>query len=737
MADDPKDYQPASQLARIRRRYYVHSMLNGVSFRLLAGNIITLYALNLGADNTLVGVLSSFVHVSMLFLLVGRPLVNRLGAVRVQSVFWFARYLMMTPILLTMLPGVAARQDVSFLLLSISVLGFHASRGIALAGQQTILGSVVGEKGRGAVLSRIQSLNTTVSTIAWLLVGFALSRDPSRLVYGGTFLVGILVGFASAAVLSTLQEPVGGGPDAASSFMKSMRDGFSNPRFRRLMGLLFTKNVFLGMTGVFLIVQFRSVYGHPDSSIVYITLIGSMGVIAMAAATGLLMDRVGARPLYFAFAAITAASIVPIVVGPATGPPLIIWLIQSVVFFLYNVGANGMMNCSQDYFFAAIDSSERLNLGIVYHIAAGLGGFLGAVSGGLALDAVLSHAGLGEAGGFRVYFGLLVVALVGVSMLVMRLPDIGAYSILNTISILFSPRDLRAIRILSRLDRSRSVDDERRMIRALGRSPSKVAVDDLLSKLKSPSFAVRSEALTALRLHPADHEVAKALSHEVSEHHFTTAHLAAETIGIKRIREAAPALRAALGSDDFMLCGKAMVALSELDDRSSMPMIRELFVSSLNPRVIIHGARAFAVFKDPETVELLINKLEPRIAPFIRDEIILATAEVVGIAPDFYPVYVQFVDRHLAGTAELLDFTTASHPDLRALVLETTGDPSVFTATARRVYGGCPARLSGIDLSAIVLSALENDTILGLVRFRFLVAAIAVFLLGTRPERQV
>ncbi len=737
MTDDPQDYQSSSQLARIRRRYYVHSMLNGVSFRLLAGHIITLYALNLGADNTLVGVLSSFVHIAMLFLLVGRPLVNRLGAVRVQSVFWFTRYLMMLPILLTMIPSVAANQDLAFLLLSVSVFGFHASRGIAIAGQQTILGSVVGEKGRGAVLSRIQSLNTTVSTVAWLLVGFALSRDPSRLVYGGTFLVGILVGFASAAVLSTLQEPVTGKTDGSSSFMQSVRGGFSDARFRRLMGLLFTKNVFLGMTGAFLIVQFRSVYGHPDSSIVYITLIGSMGVIAMAAATGLLMDRVGARPLYFTFAAITAASIVPIVVGPGTGPSLIIWLIPSVVFFLYNVGANGMMNCSQDYFFAAIDSDERLNLGIVYHITAGLGGFIGAVSGGLALDAVLIHAGLGETGGFRLYFGLLVLALVGVSMLVMRLPDIGAYSILNTISILFSPRDLRAIRILSRLDRSRNVDDERKMIRALGRSPSKVAVDDLLTKLRSPSFAVRSEALTALRLHPADHTVAKALSHEVREHHFTTAHIAAETIGIKRIREAAPALRDALDSDDFMLCGKAMVALSALDDRSSLPKICELFVASLNPRVIIHGARAFAVFRDPETVRLLINKLEPRIAPFIRDEIILSTAEIVGIGPRFYPVYVQFIDRHLAGTAELLDCTTASHPDLRSLVLETTGEPSVFSATARRVYGKRPLTLSDVDLSAMVLAALKNDTILGLVRFRFLVAAIAVFLIGTQPERQV
>ncbi len=726
MADGTADYQSSAQLARIRRRYYAHSVLNGVSFRLLAGNIITLYALNLGADNTFVGILSSFIHISMLFLLIGRPLVNRYGAVRIQSIFWFTRYVVMLPILLTVFPGIAANRDLTFALLAVCVLGFHSSKGIALAGQQTILGSVVGEKGRGAVLSRIQSLNTTVSTIAWLLVGFALSRDPSRAVYGATFFVGILAGVFSSVALASIPEPSANTKDTAEPFLPSVKAGFANDGFRRLMAVLFTKNAVLGMTGAFLIVQFKVVYGHPDADIVYITLIGSMGVIAMAAAAGLLMDRVGARPLYFAFATIAAVSIVPTVLGPAEGPSLVLWLIPSVVFFLYNVGATGMMNCSQDYLFAVISPEERLNLGIVYHIVAGIAGFLGSVGGGLALDAILTRTALTDAAGFRLYFGVLFFALVGVSLLVTRLPDIGAYSILNTISVLFSPRELRAVRILSRLGRSQSVDDEQRNIRALAKAPSRMAVDDLLSKLQSPSFAIRAEALTALRLHPADQRVAKALAKEVTEHHFTTAHIAAETIGIKRLRDAAPALRAALSSEDFMLCGKAMLALSELGDSRSLPRIKELFETSANPRVIIHGARAFATFGASETVGPLVRKLEPTIAPFVRDEIILAIADIIGIGAVFYPAYMAFVERHLAGTAELLDSTIAARPDIRRLVLECTGDPEIFRRTAQRVYTNTPPSVSGVDLPAIILEALSNDTILGLVRFRFLVAACAV-----------
>lgn len=728
MGDNTETYQSSSEIARIRNRYYVHSILNGVSFRLLAGNIITLYVLNLGADNTLVGLLSSFIHIAMLFLLVGRPLVNRYGAVRVQSVFWFLRYVMMIPVVLTVLPGISANRDLTFALIAIGVFGFHSAKGVALAGQQIILGSVVGEKGRGAVLSRIQTQNTTVSTIAWLLVGFALSRDPSRLVYAATFIIGIVAGFGSSAALSTLPEPTTNTAETRAPFLRSARAGFSNPQFRTLMGILFTKNIFLGMTGAFLIVQFKTVYGHSDASIVFITLIGSMGVIAMAAAAGLLMDRVGAKPLYFAFAAIAAVSVLPTVFGPVGASILLMWLIPSSVFFLYNVGANGMMNCSQDYFFAAIGPNERLNLGIVYNITAGVAGFIGSVGGGLILDAVVTRSGLVPATGFRVYFGMMFAALLGVSYLVTRLPDIGAYSIMNTISVLFSPRDLRSIRILRHLGKTRSVEDEQRIIRALGRTPSAMAIDDLLTKLKSPSFSVRSEALTALRLHPVNHVVAKALIHEVLEHHFTTAYMAAETIGAKRIHEAVPALRAALDSEDFMLCGKAMVALAELKDRESLGKIRELFATSINPRVIIHCARSFTVFKDTDSVSVLIEKLEPRIAPFVRDEIVLAVADILGIGSEFYPLYVLFTERHLAGTAELLDRVNGAPPDFRLIVQETTGEANIFASTARRVFSAHPITAPSIDLSGVIMSALENETILGLVRFRFLVAAIAVLL---------
>jgi hypothetical protein len=720
-------YLSSGELERARRSYYLHSILNGISFRLLAGSIITLYALRLGAGNTFVGLLSSFMYFSMVFLLVGRPLVARLGAVRVQATFWALRYIAMTPALLTVIPSVRANVPLTFSLLALAVFGFHTSKGIALAGQNTILGLVVGQKDRGAVLSRVQSMNTTFSIIAWLLVGVALGREGPLGVYAAIFAVGILFGLGSSWVLSHLPEPRDAEAGSAERLLTSLRRGLENEGFRRLTVVKFLKNLFLGMTGAFLIVQFKRVFLHPDSDVVYITLIGSLGVIAMAAVAGFLMDKVGAKPLFFTFSVMTALTLLPIVAGPVANRGFLPWLIPCIVFFFYNMGSMGMNNCSQDYFFATVRPEERLNLGVVFNITAGIAGFLGSVGGGVILDLMLSGSRLSEAAVFRIYFAIMFAALLVVSLFIFRMPDIGAYSILNTLSILFSPRNLRAIRLLRRLDRSRTVHEEQQTIRALAVSPSSVSVDDLLAKLKSPSFAIRSEALNALRNHPVDPRIREALVDEVRDHQFTTAYVAAEIAGGQGIAEAIPALREALGSDDFMVSGKAMISLAQLGDRESLPVIKKLFEDTTNPRLIIHGARAFAQFRDPDLIASLVAKLEPQIAPFVRDEIILAIAEIAGMGDWFFPLYSKFLERKLAGTVELRAQLAGAAPELGVLAQEVAGEPAVFAVTVKRVLHASPLFINGRNFTETFAAALRKENLLNLSRFRFLVASLYVW----------
>lgn len=724
-------YESSAALAAARRKYYIHSVLNGISFRLVAGNIVTLYALRLGAGNTYIGFLSSFLYFSFVFLLVGRRLVDRMGAVRVQSTFWGLRYLFMIPALITALPAVRANAPLAFGLLAVSVFGFHTSKGIAFAGQKPILGSVAGEKNRGAFLSKVQSLNTTFGTAAWLVLGLVLGREAPLSVYAGTFGLGIVIGVAGASVLSRLSEPVETGTATQVTLLSGLRDGLKNPGYRRLVSITLIRSVLLGMTGAFLIVQFKRVYMHTDSNVVYITLAGNLGIVGMAALAGLLLDKVGAKPLFFAFSLLTAAAIVLVVAGPVVTEGFVAWLIPCLVIFTYQMGATGMFNCGQDYFFAIVSPDERLNYGIYYQIAAGMGGFVGALGGGALLDAMLVAVPLSTVGVFRLYFGMILIVLAALSVYISRLPDIGAYSIRNTLSILFSPRDMRAVRLLQRLDQSQTEDEEQETIRALGGAPSVVSTNDLIGKLESPSFAVRAETLNTLSNHPVDEQLEAALVAEIADHHFTTAHIAAQIAGRQGVRAAVGALREALESDDFMLAGKAMIALAQLGDRESMPRITEIFTATTNPRLTIHGARAFAELGDESYSPVLLSKLAPRIAPFVRDEIILAVAQILRLDATFYQLYSLFVEHPMAAATELRARLTGGSDVVGRLALETTGDADVFAQSARAAMKAMAPRVPVGKLTSAVLSAfetaLEDETLRELGRFRFLLAAVLVF----------
>ena len=720
------NYASSVELNRARKRYYLHSILSGVSFRFLAGNIITLYALRLGAGNTYIGVISSFMYSSLVFIIVGRLLVRRMGAVRSYSTFWAIRYACMIPAALTAFPIVRENIALSFTLLAIGVFSFHTARGMALAGQKTILGSIAGEKDRGAFLSKIQSLNTSFSTIAWLLLGFALRGDAPLETYAASFAVGIIIGLGAAWALSGIPEPKETESGSRRSLIEGLKRGFAYKGFRRLVTINLFRTLLLGMTGAFLIVYFRKVFLHPDSDVVYITLFGSFGVVAMAAIAGLVMDKVGAKPLFFGFAALTSVTLVVIVVFPPATSGLMYWLLPCIVIFLYNAGAMGTINCSQDYFFATVSPNDRLDFGIIYSAASGIGGFIGSVGGGLLLDGLLASSGLQAGTVYRLYFAGGCIAFAALCAYITKLPDIGAYSIRNTISILFSPRDLRAIRLLRRLSKPLTADEEKKTIRALSVNPSPLSVDELVPKLDSPSYSVRSETLNAFRSHPPEQAMHKALIREVTDHEYTTAHLAAEIIGMHRIRDGIPALRTALDSPDFMLAGKSMVALARLKDEQSRQSIALRFSNTSNPRLILFGARAFAVYGKHEFVPTLIAKLEPHFAPFMRDEIILAIAEISGLGEWFYAVYSQFVERPIAGAAELAAQLASGRQIVGRLALEVTGDSHIFSDTARAILQDAAVPYSNPAISRMLLESLSHERLMSLSRYRFLIAALLI-----------
>jgi len=722
-----------SELGRVRTRFSQFAVLNVIAFTLLSGNIITLYVLRLGGGSFLVGLLASFMYTAYLAMLAGRQIAPRWGMTRLMGWFWVIRYLFMVPMLFAPLAFRWGLPQVAFGLTIFSVLGFNAARGIAMTAYNPILGEVAAERDRGAFLARNQAIQHTVSVGLGIAMALLLGWQSSVWVYNAFIVVGIGTGMWGARLIFGFPEPAQG-PGFGPNLWRGLGESFRQPTFRRFILLYFFTSLAIYMAVPFLVVYVKQVYGLPDDQVVYLTVVGSVGALLMALMSGFIIDRLGAKPLYFVFTAILTLTLVPIAVSPPIRSPVGVWAFAAGLFLFNNMGQFGILNASQTYFLAAIKPAERLNLGVIYFMTLGVAGGIGSLLGGAVLEWLGTLLPNAIPRAFQLYFALCAVGFAVLLVFITRLENLGAIPLGDALGVIFSFRDLRAISLLNRLSRTRSLRVEQDTLRALAEAPSSLSVEQVLARLRSPRFTVRAEALEALRSLPAEEALVQALLSEVKNHAFTTASLAAEILGQRRLTQAAAALRRSLQSRDFYLASTAMVALAQLGDRESLPAIREALRRAGNPRLLIHAASALEAFRDPEGVPLLLERLAKPSPPYVRDELLLALAGILGLGDWFYAVYTEFLEKgstgvsHLRDHAEKAERSTIPRPLLEELLVRfPQANKDYFGSLAAELLTGLVIPVGGTDLAPRLAEAIADPRLARLERFSFLTAAVIVW----------
>ena len=335
---------------------------------------------------------------------------------------------------------------------------------------------------------------------------------------------------------------------------------------------------------------------------------------------------------------------------------------------------------------------------------------------------------------FQLYFGSVATLSLIVLLFINSMENLGAYPIRNAMAAIFSPRDLRAISLTHRLRRVRNVDEEEQTLKAMGETQSGLSLKEILSELRSPRFTIRAQALQALADLPLDEAAIQALISEVKNHAFTTAYLAAEIMGKRGLSQGIPALRNSLDTQDFFLQGKAMVALARLQDKESYAKIRAKLRETTNSRVIIHGATALELVRDVEAIPLLLEKIGMKMQPYVRDELMLSMAGILGFGDWFYLRYVSFLESAASGIAMLGDFVTeAQNPTVPKELLKELltrlpqRDRSLYSGLAVELLQSIQIEVAESDVSTILSEAVLDTRLIKLERFLFLVTATIVW----------
>jgi HEAT repeat protein len=401
-----------------------------------------------------------------------------------------------------------------------------------------------------------------------------------------------------------------------------------------------------GVSRIFLVVYAREVFGQSDGMISLFTVFGGLGTLIVMLLVKFLVDQIGAKPILSVCTIIGLVSMVPVIFFPGSLSDnfTTVTLFLSFLFFMMNFGWLGADGIMQTYFIGLVPPEKVLDMGILFFFCYGIAGAGGSFLSGLLLDAVKIISG-SELIAFKVFYAVLIAVSVAALFLIRKLTPMGALPFKDALEVMFSYRDLKAISLLERLNKTSDSEEEEAILGALHDAPSNLAVKGLLARTKSPRLSVRMESIRAIDALPVlNEEAEKALMDDIVLNPYTSAYRSARALGNHGVFPAVPLLRELAVSSDYMLAGEAIISLAKLRDDAFRPEIERIVTETENPRLKMAGVEAIGIYGYPDSLPLLLGilrKADP--PPYFRDELALAIASILDIQNKFYPLLIRFL----------------------------------------------------------------------------------------------
>ena len=645
------------RLGKARDLYNIFNVFNSISWQFLAGNIITLLALRMGANSTYIGTLSALLYVAFFFLPLGKMLTSRFSMVKIYSFAWGCRAIGMVPVLFAPFLFAAGRQDAALFLTLLGAALFHVTRGVGMVANNPILSHLSEGPDRGSYMTQIQIINSAVAMFAGFVIALLLGRDPPLFLYAIIMAVGIGCGIVSGILVGRIPGPEKEEGVKNRKIAETIREAMAQPSLRRFIFILIMVALVSGVSRTFLVVYSREVFNQSDGMVSLYAVFGGLGYLIVGLLIKFLVDRIGAKPIFSVCVILGFLSMIPVLFFPASISDnfTTVTLFLTFMFFMLNFGWLGAEGIMQTYFMGLVPTEKMMDMGILYYFGFGIAGAGGSLLSGMLLDAASAIFGSAIIS-FRILYAILLVVTVATLFLMRKLVPLGALPFKGALEVIFSYRDLKAISLLDKLNKSGDSDREEEILGALHGTPSSLAISGLLTRVKSPRFSIRMESIRAIdALKTFDEDVERALMDDIVHNPYTTAYRSARALGNHKVFPAVPLLRELALSSDYMLAGEAIIALAKLEDNAFRPQVERIITETENPRLKMMGVEAFGIYRFPDSLALLLNILRrANPPPYLRDEVVLAMASILRVQHKFYPLLVRFLaDESLAPTLAL------------------------------------------------------------------------------------
>jgi MFS family permease len=404
--------------------------LNALSFEILAGQILILFAREVGASLADIGLLAALLPLASVIQLGIPPLMSRFGPRMLMLAGWSARTVVAAALFLVPIAASMGGQTAATRVLLLVMAGFYLCRALGMSSWLPILQEVVPPQDRGIYLSRQEWLRQVsivliaVLTAAYLLGAPGITRFLHILGLGVAAAAWSLYYLWRVPDVSTESEPVDRG------YLRRATAPLRDPVFARYLVFSVTLRMILAAYTPFLIVFLREGLHLPASGVIAVNTVSSLGAIATVGWWGRWSDRVGAKPaLAFSIAGVALGLLLWIFTGPIDG-----WLWTGIpaVALVLGIFTGGLTVAMSRFELGFIPFEGRAHYVAINVTVVGLSSGAATFAAGWMLQAlrgVSLEAGWLELDRYRIFFALSALLLVVPLVVRTRLPEARARSV--------------------------------------------------------------------------------------------------------------------------------------------------------------------------------------------------------------------------------------------------------------------------------------------------------------------
>lgn len=280
-----------------RNYFYAFSIFSVIIFQCVCGTVLVLFARELKASATQIGILTSFLPFTIALQVFAAPFIDRTSYKRVLITGWLMRAVIAG--LLLIIPMINDRYGSRVAVLSLMgiMLSFYIFRALAVGAWLPWMKELASEKTIGRFLSQQQLFVQATVIIANTAIALYMKGQSEISKFLRIFTIGILFGIISVFLLARVPETAVHKKYVPLTFRQSVVRPFSKRRFRSYLWFTTTWSFSIGAFLTFTVLYMKEYIGISTSYIFVFSALPSLGAILTVFKWGEFADKYGSKPV--------------------------------------------------------------------------------------------------------------------------------------------------------------------------------------------------------------------------------------------------------------------------------------------------------------------------------------------------------------------------------------------------------------------------------------------------------